>query len=89
MGEIFMKKPAILFGSIMMVSSITALIVLVLFWPQKNPHSMVKITVESGSSLKEISTLLHEKNIISNRVENYERKIVILIIRKNKDTFLE
>ena len=67
MGEKFKKKPAILFGSIMMVSSITALIVLVLFWPQKNPHSMVKITVESGSSLKEISTLLHEKNIISNK----------------------
>ena len=67
MGEKFKKKPAILFGGIMMVSSITALIVLVLFWPQKNHHSIVKITVESGSSLKEISTLLHEKNIISNK----------------------
>ena len=67
MGEKFKKKPVILFGCIMMVSSIAALIVLVLFWPQENPHSMVKITVESGSSLKGISILLHEKKIISNK----------------------
>ena len=66
MGVKFKKKAVFLFGGIMIFSSIAALIVLVLFWPQKNSHTIIKITVESGSSLKEISKLLHEKNIISN-----------------------
>ena len=61
MREILKKRPVILFGGILLVLSATAVTVLVLYWPQNNPHSMVKVVIESGSSLNGIANMLNEK----------------------------
>ena len=67
MREILKKRPVILFWGILLVLSATAFTVLVLYWPQNNPHSMVKVVIESGSSLNGIANMLNEKKIISNK----------------------
>ena len=40
---------------------------IVLFYPQKNKHNHTTVSIKSGFSLSQISNLLFEKNIISNR----------------------
>ena len=52
---------------ILLVLTVTAFSVVVLFWPQDNPHSMVKVVIESGSSLNGIANMLNENKIISNK----------------------
>lgn len=67
MGEKINKKQVFFFWGILMISSVTALILLILFWPQKNVDQVVKFRVEPGATLKSISELLYEKKVISNR----------------------
>ena len=67
MREILKKRLVILFWGILLVLSATAFTVLVFYWPQNNPHSMVKVVIESGSSLNGIANMLNEKKIISNK----------------------
>ena len=67
MREILKQRPVILFWGILSVLSATAFTILVLYWPQNNPHSMVKVVIESGSSLNGIANMLNEKKIISNK----------------------
>lgn len=67
MQEKYKIKPSILFGSILVVLMIASSIILILFWPQNNPNKIVKITVVPGSTLKNISKLLHDNKIITNK----------------------
>lgn len=39
----------------------------ILFWPQNNSHKIIKIKIESGTSLNGISELLFKKEVISNK----------------------
>ncbi len=61
---------------------ITSFSVLVLFWPQKNPHSVVEVTVEPGSSLNRIADTLNEKNIIKNKLMF---RLAVQILGKEKE----
>ena len=61
------KKQIFFFGGILMFLSTTALVVLILFWPQKNKDQVVKFKVEPGATLNSISELLYEKKVISNK----------------------
>ena len=56
--------------------------ILVLFWPQKNPHSVIKVTVEPGSSLNQIADILNEKNIIKNKLMF---RLAVQILGKEKE----
>lgn len=67
MAKKFKTKSSLLKGIIFFISLILISISAILFWPQHNPHKIIKITVESGSTLKNISNLLANKNIISNK----------------------
>ena len=67
MQEKYKIKSSILFGSILVVLVIASSIILILFWPQNNPNKIVKITVEPGSTLKNISKLLHDNKILTNK----------------------
>lgn len=67
MAKKFKTKSYLLKGIIFFISLILISISAILFWPQHNPHKIIKITVESGSTLKNISNLLANKNIISNK----------------------
>ena len=67
MQEKYKIKPSILFGSIFVVLMIASSIILILFWPQNNPNKIVKITVVPGSTLKNISKLLHDNKILTNK----------------------
>jgi len=67
MQEKYKIKSSILFGSILVVLVIAFSIILILFWPQNNPNKIVKITVEPGSTLKNISKLLHDNKILTNK----------------------
>jgi UPF0755 protein len=66
MAKIFQSKLVFLIGGIIVMSITIALIVLVLFWPQKNPSYISKVKVITGSTLGDISKQLYEKKIISN-----------------------
>ena len=66
MGEKFQKKSIILISSVSIVLSSVSLISLILFWPQKNPFSLAKITISSNSTLRDLSQQLYSKKIISN-----------------------
>ena len=66
MDENYKNKPVFLFGGIITGSILIALVVLVLYWPQPNSGSMVKITVKPGSSLGAIAKQLYDNKIISN-----------------------
>ena len=46
----------------------SSFVVLVLFWPQENPHQVVKVTVKNGVSLNRIAEVLNEQDIISNKL---------------------
>jgi len=46
----------------------SSFVVLVLFWPQENPHQVVKVTVKNGASLNRIAEVLNEQDIISNKL---------------------
>ena len=67
MRELLKKRLVILFVGILLVLTVTAFSVVVLFWPQDNPHSIVKVVIESGSSLNGIANMLNENKIISNK----------------------
>ena len=56
--------------------------ILVLFWPQENPHSVIKVTVEPGSSLNQIADILNEKNIIKNKLMF---RLAVQILGKEKE----
>ena len=66
MGEKFQKKSIILISSVSIVLSSVSLISLILFWPQKNPFSIAKVTISSKSTLRDLSQQLYSKKIISN-----------------------
>jgi len=66
MAEYFKKKPILLFGGGITIFSWIALVVLILHWPQQNPFSVARITVNTGISLSSLSKQLYEKKIISN-----------------------
>ena len=40
---------------------------IILFWSQNNQHSVIKVTVESGTTLMQIANTLFNKNIITNK----------------------
>lgn len=48
-------------------ASIVAFYLLVIYWPQSNPHKRVEINIPKGVTLSEISDILKEKRIISNK----------------------
>ena len=48
-------------------SSILAFYLLVIYWPQSNPYERVEINIPKGVTLSEISDILKEKRIISNK----------------------
>tara|TARA_B100001248_G_scaffold158807_1_gene119728 strand:- start:2583 stop:3617 length:1035 start_codon:yes stop_codon:yes gene_type:complete len=54
----------------------------VLFYPQKNKQNHTTVSIKSGFSLSQISNLLYEKNIISNR-KMFE--LAALILGKEKE----
>ena len=67
MGGKFQKKKIILISSLSVIFSLVALIILILFWPQKNPFSITKVTINSKSTLSDLSQQLYNKKIISNK----------------------
>ena len=67
MTKKFKTKSSLFTGIIFFISLIFISISVILFWPQQNPHKIIKITVKSGSTLKNISNLLSNKNVISNK----------------------
>ena len=67
MTKKFKTKSSVLKGIIFFISIILISSVIILFWPQQNPHKIIKIKIEPGSTLKNISNLLSSKNIISNK----------------------
>ena len=58
----YLRRGIIFFMSLVLISAAATL-----FWPQQNPHKIIKIKIEPGSTLKNISNLLASKNIISNK----------------------
>ena len=46
------------------VGSMLAFYVLILFWPQGNPYNTTTIDIPKGSSVKEIGRVLHDRNVI-------------------------
>ena len=48
-------------------ASIVAFYLLVIYWPQSNAHKRVEINIPKGVTLSEISDILKEKRIISNK----------------------
>ena len=51
---------------LLFISSAIFSCLLILFWPQGNPHSLVKVRVEPGSSLNKIAENLYKESVISN-----------------------
>ena len=49
------------------VASFSVVYLLILFWPQNNYHAPIKITIKSGTTLGDISNILYDENIISNK----------------------
>ena len=56
-------------GSIasIVIASILAFYLLVIYWPQSNPYERVEINIPKGITLSEIGDILKEKSIISNK----------------------
>ena len=67
MRGILKKRPVVQIGGVFLVLSATAFAVMLLYWPQNNPHSFVKVVIESGSTLNSTAKMLNEKKIISNK----------------------
>lgn len=66
---IFNKRKTIFLVSalLLLVISLSAFSLLILYWPQNNPHSIVKVTIATGSSLNNIAEKLFNKQVISNK----------------------
>ena len=60
-------RPFIIYGSGAVITSIVALVVLILYWPQNNSSGTVKITIKQGETLSSISQTLANVGVISNR----------------------
>lgn len=56
-------------GSIagIVIASILAFYLLVIYWPQSNPYERVEINIPRGVTLSKIGDILKERNIISNK----------------------
>ena len=56
-------------GSIagIIIASILAFYLLVIYWPQSNPYERVEINIPKGVTLSQIGNILKEKSIISNK----------------------
>ena len=56
-------------GSIagIIIASISAFYLLVIYWPQSNPYERVEINIPKGVTLSQIGNILKEKSIISNK----------------------
>ena len=56
-------------GSIagIIIASILAFYLLVIYWPQSNPYERVEINIPKGVSLSQIGNILKEESIISNK----------------------
>ena len=67
MGKINKQKSIPLFISLFLLFTSISVFTLILFWPQNNIHKTIKIKVEPGSTLKNISELLYKDRIISNQ----------------------
>ena len=67
---------------------IIILINIILFWPQNNLKSSIKIFINPGSSLTKISNILAQKEVISNtntfiwaaKLMNKEKKYLLVLI---------
>ena len=66
MNEKSNKRLVFLFGCIA-ISIIAFVCLLILLWPQNDYHSNSRITIKPGTTLSEISDVLYDKNIISNK----------------------
>ena len=60
-------RPFIIYVSGAVISSIVALVVLILYWPQNNSSGMVKVTIKQGETLSAISQHLANVGVISNQ----------------------
>ena len=60
-------RPFIIYVSVAVISSIVALVVLILYWPQNNSSGMVKVTIKQGETLSAISQHLANVGVISNQ----------------------
>ena len=60
-------RPFIIYVSGAVISSIVALVVLILYWPQNNSSGMVKVTIKQGETLSAISQHLTNVGVISNQ----------------------
>ena len=83
MGEIFKKSKSKFLAGVLALSvtSMIMFVLVVIYWPQSNKHSYVKIKIETGSSLNTITRILHEEGIISNK---NMFKIAVKILGKEK-----
>ena len=56
-------------GSIagIIIASILAFYLLVIYWPQSNPYERVEINIPKGVTLSQIGNILKEESIISNK----------------------
>ena len=60
-------RPFVIYVSGAVISSIVALVVLILYWPQNNSSGTVKVTIKQGETLSAISQHLANVGVISNR----------------------
>lgn len=67
MGKKFNKRRVFVILLLTIFVSGSLLSGIILFWPQRNQHPVIKITIEPGSSLKRIAQILNEKKVISNK----------------------
>lgn len=77
MGNNFNIKSSLWVILVSATSIVTLSIFHILFWPQNNPHKIIKVKIESGSSLKGISELFYNKKIISSKA-SFELAVRIL-----------
>ena len=67
MGKNLSKNQSILIYCSIVLVLLSSSFCAILFYPQKNAYNHAKVTIKSGSTLSQISNLLYEKNILSNR----------------------
>ena len=53
--------------AVIVIASILAFYLLVIYWPQSNPYERVEINIPKGVTLSEIGDILEERSIISNK----------------------
>ncbi len=83
MGEIFKKRKSKFLVSMLLLIAVSLItfVLLILYWPQSNSHSYVKIKIDTGSSLNTITQMLYDEGIISNK---NMFKIAVKILGKEK-----